>query len=51
MMSVFMQRTFSELHQGGVAETQAAISFFVCLVIGAIYTLAVFRDQSQRAAL
>src|ERR1700753_699790 len=34
MMSIFMQNTFSELHESGVAETQAAVTFLVCLLVG-----------------
>ncbi|MDL2402103.1 ABC transporter permease [Rhizobium mayense] len=47
MMSIFMQNTFSERHDSGVAETQAAVTFLVCLVIGVIYTLCVFRDTAR----
>lgn len=50
MMSIFMQRTFSELHLGSIAETQAAITFLVCLVAGAVYTAAVFRDTARGGA-
>ena len=50
MMSIFMQNTFSELHLGNVAQTQGAITFVVCLIAGAIYTIAVFRDTGGGAA-
>lgn len=49
MMSIYMQRTFSELHKPGAAETQAAITFLVCMVIGALYTVFVFRDAANNA--
>jgi ABC-type spermidine/putrescine transport system permease subunit I len=51
MMSIFMQRSFSELHRASAAETQAAVTFLVCLVVGAVYTAVVFRDSAQRATL
>jgi ABC-type spermidine/putrescine transport system permease subunit I len=47
MMSIFMQNTFSERHDSGVAETQAAVSFLVCLLVGVIYTACVFRDTAR----
>jgi len=50
MMSIYMQRTFSELHRPGAAETQAAITFLVCMLIGALYTVFVFRDAANNAA-
>lgn len=50
MMSIFMQNTFSELHEGDVAQVQAAVTFAVCLIAGAIYTLAVFRDADRAGA-
>jgi putative spermidine/putrescine transport system permease protein len=49
MMSIYMQRTFSELHRPGAAETQAAITFLVCMLIGALYTVFVFRDAANNA--
>jgi ABC-type spermidine/putrescine transport system permease subunit I len=49
MMSIYMQRTFSELHRPGAAETQAAITFLVCMLIGALYTAFVFRDAANNA--
>jgi len=42
-----MQRTFNELHRPGAAETQAAVTFMVCIVIGALYTAFVFRDSAN----
>jgi putative spermidine/putrescine transport system permease protein len=50
MMSIFMQNTFSELRQGDVAQTQAAVTFLVCLIAGVIYTIAVFRDADRNGA-
>ena len=50
MMSVFMQNTFSELHEGTTSEIQAAVTFVICLVAGAIYTLSVFRDAGRSGA-
>ncbi|MBB3458626.1 ABC-type spermidine/putrescine transport system permease subunit I [Rhizobium sp. BK313] len=47
MMSIFMQNTFSERHDSGVAETQAAVTFLVCLLVGVIYTACVFRDTAR----
>jgi len=46
MMSIFMQNTFSELQEAGTSEVQAAVTFFVCLIAGLIYTIAVFRDAA-----
>jgi ABC-type spermidine/putrescine transport system permease subunit I len=51
MMSIYMQRTFTELHRAGTAETQAAVTFMVCLVVGALYTAFVFRDSAESGAL
>ena len=51
MMSIFMQRSFSELHLADVAETQAAVTFLVCLVAGAVYTAIVFRDSAAKGTL
>ena len=47
MMAIYMQRTFNELHRPGAAETQAAVTFMVCIVIGALYTAFVFRDSAN----
>jgi len=49
MMAIYMQRSFSELHRAGAAETQAAITFMACLVVGALYTAFVFRDSAVAA--
>ncbi len=51
MMSIFMQRTFSELRLADAAETQAAVTFLVCLVAGVIYTAIVFRDSAAKGTL
>jgi ABC-type spermidine/putrescine transport system permease subunit I len=51
MMSIYMQRSFSELHRAATAETQAAVTFAVCVVVGAIYTACVFRDSVDNAEL
>jgi ABC-type spermidine/putrescine transport system permease subunit I len=51
MMSIFMQRTFGELHAADAAETQAAVTFLVCLVAGIIYTAIVFRDSAAKGTL
>jgi len=51
MMSIFMQRTFTEVGDAGAAETQATVSFLVCAAIGAIYTTLVFRGTSGTTAL
>ena len=51
MMSIFMQRTFSELRLAGAAETEAAVTFLVCLVAGVIYTAIVFRDSATKGTL
>ncbi|MDR3474345.1 MAG: ABC transporter permease subunit [Devosia sp.] len=50
MMSIFMQNTFSELHQGTTSEVQAAVTFLVCLIAGVIYTISVFRDAAGSGA-
>lgn len=50
MMSIFMQRTFSELHDAPAAETQSAVSFLICLAVAAVYTAVVFRGSAERAA-
>jgi hypothetical protein len=46
-----MQRTFSELRLADAAETQAAVTFLVCLVAGAVYTAIVFRDSAGKETL
>jgi putative spermidine/putrescine transport system permease protein len=51
MMSIFMQRTFSELSRATAAETQSAVTFLICLAVGAVYTTVVFRDSARRGAL
>jgi hypothetical protein len=35
----------------GAAETQAAVTFLVCLVAGVIYTAIVFRDSAAKGTL
>ena len=50
MMSIFMQRTFSELSAANAAETQASVTFLVCLAVGAIYAWIVFRDSARSGA-
>lgn len=47
VMGVFMQNTFSERHLGDVAQTQAAVTFVVCLLAGLVYTITVFRDAGR----
>ncbi len=47
MMSIFMQRTFSEVGDAGAAQTQAGVSFLVCATVGAVYTLLVFRGSAR----
>jgi len=49
MMSIYMQRSFSELHRASAAETQATITFLLCVVVGAIYIGFVFRDSVNNA--
>ena len=51
MMSIYMQRSFSELHRASAAETQATITFLLCVVVGAIYIAFVFRDSVDNAEL
>ncbi len=51
MMSIFMQRTFTEVGDAGAAETQATVSFLVCAAIGAIYTTLVFRGSASTTTL
>jgi ABC-type spermidine/putrescine transport system permease subunit I len=51
MMSIYMQRSFSELHKATAAETQATITFLVCIVVGAIYTAFVFRESADNAEM
>ena len=50
MMSIFMQNTFSELHEATTSEVQAAVTFLVCLIAGVIYTISVFRDAAGSGA-
>jgi ABC-type spermidine/putrescine transport system permease subunit I len=50
MMAIFMQNTFSELHDANASEIQAAVTFVVCLIAGTIYTIAVFRDAARNGA-
>jgi putative spermidine/putrescine transport system permease protein len=47
MMAIYMQRSFSELHRVAAAETQATVTFLVCILVGAIYTACVFRDSAD----
>jgi ABC-type spermidine/putrescine transport system permease subunit I len=49
MMSIYMQRSFSELHRAAAAETQSTVTFLVCILVGAIYTAFVFRDSVDNA--
>ncbi|HVZ02250.1 MAG TPA: ABC transporter permease subunit [Dongiaceae bacterium] len=51
MMSIYMQRSFSELHRAAASETQATVTFLVCILVGAIYTAFVFRDSVDNAEL
>lgn len=51
MMSIFMQRTFSDLGRATAAETQSAVTFLICLVVGVIYITVVFRDSARRETL
>lgn len=51
MMSIFMQRSFSELHRAAAAETQATVTFLLCVIVGAIYVAFVFRDAADNAEL
>ena len=51
MMSIFMQRTFSDLGRATAAETQSAVTFLICLAVGVIYITAVFRDSARRGTL
>ena len=51
MMSIYMQRSFSELHRAAAAETQATITFLLCVVVGAIYIAFVFRDSVDNTEL
>jgi len=51
MMSIFMQRTFTEVHLADAAETQAAITFLVCLIAGVVYSAIVFRDSAAKGTL
>ena len=51
MMSIYMQRSFSELHRAAASETQATITFLVCILVGAIYTAFVFRDSVDNAGM
>jgi ABC-type spermidine/putrescine transport system permease subunit I len=51
MMSIFMQRTFSEVHLADAAETQAAVTFLVCMIAVVIYTAIVFRDSAAKGTL
>jgi putative spermidine/putrescine transport system permease protein len=51
MMSIFMQRTFSELRLADASSTQAAVTFLVCLVAGAVYAAIVFRDSAAKGTL
>jgi ABC-type spermidine/putrescine transport system permease subunit I len=46
MMGVFMQRTFQEYNRPEEAETQAVITFLVCLVVGLLYVYAVTRRRA-----
>lgn len=45
MMGIFMQRTFQEFQRPQEAETQAVITFLMCLVVGLLYVVAVARKR------
>jgi ABC-type spermidine/putrescine transport system permease subunit I len=49
MMSIYMQRSFSELHRASAAETQATVTFLICVLVGAVYIAFVFRDSVDNA--
>jgi ABC-type spermidine/putrescine transport system permease subunit I len=51
MMSIFMQRTFSELRLADASSTQAAVTFLVCLVAGAVYAAILFRESAAKETL
>jgi ABC-type spermidine/putrescine transport system permease subunit I len=48
MMGIFMQRTFQEFQRPQEAETQAVITFLMCLVIGLLYVYAVTRQRADQ---
>lgn len=45
MMAVFMLRTFGELARPEEAEVQAAIAFFVCALLGAVYVRLIAEEK------
>lgn len=48
MMGVFMQRTFQEYQRPQEAETQAVITFIMCLGVGLLYVYAVTRKRADQ---
>lgn len=48
MMSVYMQRTFTELNQPVRAQTQAVITFLISSLVGYFYVRTVVRRQLDR---
>jgi ABC-type spermidine/putrescine transport system permease subunit I len=49
MMGVYMQRTFQEFRQPRDAETQAVITFIVCLVVGLLYVRTIAQQRAGRS--
>lgn len=47
MMGVSMQRTYSEFQEARGAETQAVITFLMCLVVGLLYVRTIVRQRSD----
>jgi len=45
MMSVFMQRTFTEARAPERADTQAVVTFAVCVLVGLLYSRSVARER------
>ncbi|WP_237153821.1 ABC transporter permease [Oryzibacter oryziterrae] len=50
MMGPFMQRTFGDLQDVGMARTQAVITFAVCLLFGALYVWSIAKGRTKSAA-
>jgi ABC-type spermidine/putrescine transport system permease subunit I len=48
MMGIFMQRTFQEFQRPQEAETQAVITFLMCLIVGLLYVYAVTRQRADQ---
>jgi ABC-type spermidine/putrescine transport system permease subunit I len=50
MMGVLMQRTFAEVRDPMLAQTQAVVSFLICAVVGLLYVRAISKNARRQAS-